>query len=98
MTNQSTPTSEELKAKLLDHFKHTMPVQVDQDYAEHLLDRVVREALSKHNDEIDNALDEIEWRASKNYFQFLDDDSKLSGIESAVKKLREQLQNQIGEK
>jgi len=36
----TTPEDTELKLLLIDHFTNSMPVQVDRDYAEHLLDRV----------------------------------------------------------
>ena len=37
----TTPEDTELKLLLIDHFTNSMPIQVDRDYAEHLLDRVI---------------------------------------------------------
>ena len=36
-----------LKAKLIDHFNSSMPIPVDRDYAEHLLDSVIADARTE---------------------------------------------------
>ena len=45
---------EELRLQLLDHFNNTMPVTVDRDYAEFLLDNLIKQKV------IEARIDELE--------------------------------------
>jgi len=47
MVDKDNTVNEILKTQLLDHFKNTMPIPVDRDYAEYLLEQLIAKEINK---------------------------------------------------